>query len=43
MAQVTQEQFLAEQTAIVLEKCTSCGKCVEVCPMCPHSAARLLG
>ena len=40
MAQVTQEQFLAEQTALVLEKCTACGKCVEVCPMWPHSNAR---
>jgi Fe-S oxidoreductase len=37
---VTQEQFLADQTALVLERCTACGRCVEVCPMWPHSAAR---
>ena len=40
MAQITQEQFLAEQTALVLDKCTACGKCVEVCPMWAHSEAR---
>ena len=40
MARVTQEQFLAGQAALVLERCTACGTCVEVCPMWPHSAAR---
>ena len=40
VTEMTQERFLAEQTALVLDKCTACGKCVEVCPMWPHSAAK---
>jgi Fe-S oxidoreductase len=40
MVQITQAQFLADQTALVLDRCTACGRCVEVCPMWPHSNAR---
>ena len=41
VAMLTQEQFIASETDhIVLERCTACGKCVEVCPMWPHSAAK---
>ena len=37
---ISEEQFLTEQTAHVLDRCTACGICVEVCPLWPHSEAR---
>jgi Fe-S oxidoreductase len=40
MVTVTQEQFFAAQTATILERCTACGKCVEICPMWPHTSVR---
>ena len=40
MATITQEQFIATETDLVLDHCTACGKCVEICPMWPHSGAK---
>ena len=31
-----QEAYLRTEAATLLEKCTACGKCVEVCPNLPH-------
>src|SRR5262249_2171571 len=31
-----QETYLRTEAATLLEKCTACGKCVEVCPNLPH-------
>jgi len=33
MAETAFEQALAARTAAMLDACTRCGKCVEVCPM----------
>jgi len=33
MAETPFEAALAERTAEMLEACTRCGKCVEVCPV----------
>ena len=32
MPPISQEEFLQSETATILERCTACGKCVEVCP-----------
>src|ERR1700754_4445981 len=31
-----QETYLRTEAATLLEQCTACGKCVEVCPNLPH-------
>jgi ferredoxin len=31
-----QDTYLRTEAATLLEKCTACGKCVEVCPNLPH-------
>src|SRR5215204_4403431 len=31
-----QETYLRTEAATLLEKCTACGKCVDVCPNLPH-------
>ena len=40
MARVSQEQFLESHAAFILERCTECGKCVEVCPMRAYNASK---
>jgi Fe-S oxidoreductase len=36
MSQLVLQAYIEEETQDILEKCTSCGKCVEVCPMLPY-------
>ncbi len=31
-----QDTYLRTEAATLLETCTACGKCVEVCPNLPH-------
>ncbi|HZO25647.1 MAG TPA: 4Fe-4S dicluster domain-containing protein, partial [Chloroflexota bacterium] len=33
---MTLDTYLRTEAATLLEKCTACGKCVEVCPNLPH-------
>jgi Fe-S oxidoreductase len=40
VATMTQDQFIASETDLVLDHCIACGKCVEICPMWPHSGAK---
>src|SRR6478672_9799483 len=40
MTLVTQEQFLESHAEFILERCTKCGKCVEVCPMRAHTSVK---
>ena len=36
MSPLVLQAYLEEETQAILEKCTTCGKCVEVCPMLPY-------
>jgi heterodisulfide reductase subunit D len=36
MSQLVLQAYIAEETEEILDKCTTCGKCVEVCPMLPY-------
>ena len=36
MSQAVLRAYIEEETQEILEKCTTCGKCVEVCPMLPY-------
>jgi Fe-S oxidoreductase len=36
MSQAVIQAYLEEETREILDKCTTCGKCVEVCPMLPY-------
>jgi Fe-S oxidoreductase len=36
MSQLALRAYFASETAEILNKCTTCGKCVEVCPMLPY-------
>jgi heterodisulfide reductase subunit D len=36
MSQLVLQAYIASETEDILDKCTTCGKCVEVCPMLPY-------
>jgi Fe-S oxidoreductase len=36
MSQQVLEAYIASETETILNNCTTCGKCVEVCPMLPY-------
>jgi Fe-S oxidoreductase len=36
MSQLVLQAYIESETEAILEKCTTCGKCVEVCPMLPY-------
>lgn len=38
MVQTSQAEFLETQRRFILERCTSCGACIEICPMRAHSS-----
>ena len=40
MAPIRQEEFLETQANFILDRCTKCGKCVEVCPMRAHTSIK---
>ena len=36
MSQLVLQAYIASETQTILHDCTTCGKCVEVCPMLPY-------
>jgi heterodisulfide reductase subunit D len=36
MSQAVLRAYIATETQDILDKCTTCGKCVEICPMLPY-------